>query len=122
MLAAMSSLASAAIHTSPLAPPGIAFYAAAATVIPVLFLGLVQGKTIENLLGSGSLPAGLRLTAAVVILLAGSAAEATALIELCVGTDIPFTRWYVLAAVMVLTAALASTPVMRLYELLGVDK
>jgi hypothetical protein len=119
MLAVMSSFALTGLHSRPLDPSSIAFYAAAATVIPVLFLALVQGKAIENLLGVGEVPASLRLTVAGVILLAGSAAEATALIELSVGTDIPFNRWYVFAAVMVLVLAVASTPMMKLFELIA---
>jgi hypothetical protein len=127
MLAAMSSLASAGLHTNALAPATIAFYATAATVIPVLFLAIaVQENLFEEMIRVGDAPAQatrpgkwlsltmLRLAAAFLILIAGTGAEGTALFELCVGNDLLFTRFYVLVALMLLVVAVAYTPFVRL--------
>jgi hypothetical protein len=121
----MTSLARAGIHLIPLTPTRVAFYATAATVIPVLFLAIaIQGNVLEHILRAGDSAARaryprrqpgiasrwVRVITAAAILWAGSTAEVIAMIQLFADNDTAMAHTYVLAAVIILVAALAARP------------
>ena len=113
--------------STPLTPAHMAFYATAATVIPVLFIAIaVQGSLAEALLPpaadlraeSGKAPSRrlslisfrFRVTVAILIGFAGSAAEISAFLVLSSGTDNTAVRIYVLTATILLVVAAAASP------------
>jgi hypothetical protein len=115
------------LTSAPLTPANIAFYATAAAVIPVLFIAIaVQGNLAKALLPRaadlrselGKPPSRrlsltsfrFRVTIAVSIGFAGSAAEVSALLILYGGKDITADRIYVLVATILLVAAAATGP------------
>jgi hypothetical protein len=125
----MTSLAHAGVHLISLTATRVAFYATAATVIPVLFLAIaIQGNVLEDVLSAGSPPAPardprrqprrqpglvgrwLRVITAGAILWAGSTAEVIAMLQLFSDTDTTQAHVYVLVAVIILVVALAARP------------
>ena len=119
-------------HPPPLTPSGIAFYATAATVIPILFLALaVEGSTWENMVRNvvtaGDVmrwrdPAARELRRAsrllflllaisgFLVIFAGFGGEFVAIATLYNGSNASGSAGFVVLAVILLTAGVAAVP------------